>query len=180
MLIFIFALSGALESYTMERSRKDISSLMERSRKRPFALRRRDGIGIHQQAGDRRSDSGKAGRAYSGRRQNLSRHLLRQPGFDWESVPVDKSVGDEVFTGTLNGKAYCTLRLPSESTLFAKIIKLVEEAENEVPESRRFIKRFESIYARVVVIATVALIVLATLVLDGIGILPSIKRWCFS
>ena len=29
MLIFIFALSGALESYTMERSRKDISSLME-------------------------------------------------------------------------------------------------------------------------------------------------------
>lgn len=28
MLIFIFALSGALESYTMERSKKDISSLI--------------------------------------------------------------------------------------------------------------------------------------------------------
>ena len=49
--------------------------------------------------------------------------------------------------------------------MFAKIVRLVEEAENEVPESQRFIKRFESIYARVVVIATVALIVLATPVL---------------
>lgn len=28
MLIFIFAMSGALESYTMERSKKDISALM--------------------------------------------------------------------------------------------------------------------------------------------------------
>ena len=90
MLIFIFALSGALESYTMERSRKDISSLMELHRKRPFALRRRDGIGIHQQAGDRRSDSGKAGRAYSGRRQNLSRRppstRLRLPGNPYRSI----------------------------------------------------------------------------------------------
>ena len=92
---------------------------------------------------------------------------VNQASITGESVPVDKSVGDEVFTGTLNGEGvlYIEVTQSAESTLFAKIIKLVEEAENEVPESRRFIKRFESMYARIVVIATVALIVLATPVL---------------
>lgn len=48
MLIFIFALSGALESYTMERSRKDISSLMELQPETALRIEKGNGIGIHQ------------------------------------------------------------------------------------------------------------------------------------
>lgn len=43
---------------------------------------------------------------------------------------------------------------------------MVEEAETEVPNSQRFIKRLEAIYARVVVASTVALIILPPFLLD--------------
>lgn len=169
MLIFIFALSGALESYTMERSRKDISSLMELQPETALRIEKGEMVSVSinkleigdlilVKPGELIPADGKIYRGSSS---------VNQSSITGESVPVDKSVGDEVFTGTLNGEGvlYIEVTQSAESTLFAKIIKLVEEAENEVPESQRFIKRFESIYARVVVIATVALIVLATPVL---------------
>lgn len=169
MLIFIFALSGALESYTMERSRKDISSLMELQPETALRIEKGEMVSVSinkleigdlilVKPGELIPADGKIYRGSSS---------VNQASITGESVPIDKSVGDEVFTGTLNGEGvlYIEVTQSAESTLFAKIIKLVEEAENEVPESQRFIKRFESIYARVVVIATVALIVLATPVL---------------
>ncbi|WP_098748968.1 heavy metal translocating P-type ATPase [Paenibacillus sp. EZ-K15] len=169
MLIFIFALSGALESYTMERSRKDISSLMELQPETALRIEKGEMVSVSiskLEIGDlilvKPGELIPAdGNIYRGSSS------VNQASITGESVPVDKSIGDEVFTGTLNGEGvlYIEVTQSAESTLFAKIIKLVEEAENEVPESQRFIKRFESIYARVVVIATVALIVLATPVL---------------
>ncbi|MGG4340085.1 heavy metal translocating P-type ATPase [Paenibacillus lautus] len=169
MLIFIFALSGALESYTMERSRKDISSLMELQPETALRIEKGEMVSVSiskleigdlilVKPGELIPADGKIYRGSSS---------VNQASITGESVPVDKSIGDEVFTGTLNGEGvlYIEVTQSAESTLFAKIIKLVEEAENEVPESQRFIKRFESIYARVVVIATLALIVLATPVL---------------
>ncbi|RAR42694.1 heavy metal translocating P-type ATPase [Paenibacillus sp. MDMC362] len=169
MLIFIFALSGALESYTMERSRKDISSLMELQPETALRIEKGEMVSVSinkleigdlilVKPGELIPADGKIYRGSSS---------VNQASITGESVPVDKSVGDEVFTGTLNGEGvlYIEVTQSAESTLFAKIIKLVEEAENDVPESQRFIKRFESMYARVVVIATVALIVLATPVL---------------
>ncbi|KOP66469.1 ATPase [Bacillus sp. FJAT-18019] len=169
MLIFIFALSGALESYTMERSRKDISSLMELQPETALRIEKGEMVPVSinlleigdlilVKPGELIPADGKIYRGSS---------AVNQASITGESVPIDKSVGDEVFTGTLNGEGvlYIEVTQSAESTLFAKIIRLVEEAESEVPASQRFIKRFESIYARVVVVATLALIVLATPVL---------------
>lgn len=80
---------------------------------------------------------------------------------------MDKALGDSVFAGTLNGEGalYVEVTSPAEGTLFAKIIALVEQAQNETPESQRFIKRLEGIYAKTIVAATAALILLAPLVL---------------
>ncbi|WP_054956906.1 heavy metal translocating P-type ATPase [Paenibacillus dakarensis] len=166
MLIFIFALSGALESYTMQRSRKDISSLMELQPE--TALLIKDGevtsVPIDQlKIGDQiLVKPGELipadGRVYRGS------SYVNQASITGESVPVDKTEGDDVFAGTVNGEGalYLEVTQASDATLFSKIIKLVEKAESEVPESERFIKRFEAIYARIVVIVTIAIIGLAT------------------
>lgn len=169
MLIFIFALSGALESYTMERSRKDISSLM--ALKPEMALRIEDGkmalVSIDElkvndlilvKPGELIPADGiiqKGGSA------------VNQSSITGESVPVDKAEGDEVFAGTLNGEGvlYIEVTQPSDATVFAKIIRLVEEAENEVPQSERFMQRFEGIYARIVVAVTLVIIFGAPFVL---------------
>lgn len=170
MLIFIFALSGALESYTMDRSKKDISSLM--ALKPATALRIDKGamneVAIDQLAigdlllvrpGELIPADGKVYRGDS---------VVDQASITGESIPVDKSVGSEVFAGTVNGEGplYIEVTKSAENTLFAKIIKMVEEAESEVPNSQRFIKRLESIYARVVVGSTLALILLPPYLLD--------------
>lgn len=170
MLIFIFALSGALESYTMERSKKDISSLM--ALKPATAVRIEQGsmneVAIDLLAvGDlllvRPGELIPAdGTVYRGE------SAVNQASITGESLPVEKSVGSEVFAGTVNGEGplYVEVTKSAENTLFAKIIRMVEEAETEVPESQRFIKKLESIYARVVVAATAALIALPPFLLD--------------
>ncbi|MCJ8014522.1 cadmium-translocating P-type ATPase [Paenibacillus sp. KQZ6P-2] len=162
MLIFIFALSGALESYTMERSKKDISSLM--ALKPELALRIEDGkmvqvsideLKVHDlilvKPGELIPADGVIQKGDS---------AVNQSSITGESVPVDKTPGDEVFTGTLNGEGvlYIEVTQSSDATVFAKIIRLVEEAENEVPQSERFMKRFEGIYARIVVAVTLIII----------------------
>jgi len=173
LLIFIFALSGALESYTMERSKKDISSLM--ALKPETALKIENGemiqVCIEQlqigdlflvKPGELIPADGCIQRGYS---------AVNQASITGEGIPVDRTTGDTVFAGTLNGEGvlYIEVTQSAESTVFAKIIRLVEEAESEVPQSQRFIKRFESVYARIVVTVTLAIIFL----------LPILLGWSF-
>ncbi|MHA0857898.1 heavy metal translocating P-type ATPase [Paenibacillus sp. CMAA1364] len=170
LLIFIFAFSGALESYTMERSKKDISSLL--ALKPETAIRIENGemikVTIEElqigdvflvKPGELIPADGCVQRGYS---------AVNQASITGEAIPVDKQLGDDVFAGTMNGEGvlYVEVTQSAESTVFAKIIKLVEEAESEEPQSQRFIKRFESIYARVVVVITLAVIMIMPLLLD--------------
>ncbi|MEK4664111.1 heavy metal translocating P-type ATPase [Priestia sp. FSL H7-0729] len=169
MLIFIFALSGALESYATERSHKDISSLL--ALKPETALRIEDGqmslVAIDDlkpgdlllvKPGELIPADGVVYRGSS---------FINQSSITGESLPVDKVAGDEVYAGTVNGEGalYVEVTKSAEGSLFGKIIKLVEEAQAEVPDSQRFMERFEGIYARIVVGVTLLVIAGAPLLL---------------
>lgn len=169
MLIFIFALSGALESYTNERSSKDISELMALKPETALRLNGKDmeTVNIEElvpgdlllvKPGELIPADGLVTKGLS---------AVNQASITGESVPVDKTAGDEVYAGTLNGEGvlYIEVTKNTEETLFAKIIRLVEEAQTEVPDSQRFIKRFESVYARIVVGVTLLIIAGAPLLL---------------
>ncbi|MGY0039358.1 HAD-IC family P-type ATPase [Pedobacter sp. NJ-S-72] len=77
-------------------------------------------------------------------------------------MPVDKTKGDEVFSGTINGQGAIEISVtsPAEETVLAKIIHLVQEAKNEKPPAQLFLEKFEGIYAKVVVLIAVLLMVL--------------------
>lgn len=163
MLIFIFSLSGTLETYTLARSKRDISKLMEMKPEQAVLLE--DGkervvnaeeleVGdlIIVKPGERLPADGIVREGSSS---------VNQASITGESIPVDKTVGDEVFAGTLNGQGalFIEVTQPGGSTLFSKIIKLVQEAQSEQPASQRFMKRFERIYSRIVILVTLLLIV---------------------
>lgn len=127
MLIFIFALSGALESYTMERSKKDISSLM--ALKPATAMRIEKGsmneVAIDQlvigdlllvRPGDLIPADGKVYRGES---------AVDQASITGESVPVEKCAGSEVFAGTVNGEGplYIEVTKSAENTLFPRSLR---------------------------------------------------------
>ncbi|GMX62489.1 heavy metal translocating P-type ATPase [Paenibacillus elgii] len=167
VLIFIFSLSGALETFTMEKSSRDISSLMdlkpetaivweEGAEKRVPVEQLRIGDLVLVKPGERLPADGIVQEGSS---------AVNQASITGESIPVDKAAGDEVFAGTLNGQGalFVQVTKSSESTLFSKIIRLVQEAQSEMPKSQRFIERFERIYARAIILVTLLLIALPPL-----------------
>jgi Cd2+/Zn2+-exporting ATPase len=82
---------------------------------------------------------------------------VNQAPITGESVPVDKTVGDEVYAGTINEGGYLEVRVErpaSESTL-SRIVQLVEEAQSNKTEREQFVERFAAWYTPVVVVFAV-------------------------
>ena len=78
-----------------------------------------------------------------------------------ESIPVDKTAGSKVFAGTMNGHGRLTcrvLRVAADTTL-ARIVRLVEEAQNAKSSTQLFTDRIEAYYVPLVFVLTLGLIV---------------------
>ncbi|OKH13678.1 ATPase [Fischerella major NIES-592] len=164
ILILIFAISGALEGYAMRRTERSIRSLMSLTQDTARVVRRgnEEVIPIKQlQVGD--EIIVKPGELIPTDAVIVEGYsTLNQAAITGESLPVEKTVGDEVFAGTLNGYGALKLKLhqPPESSLIQRVIRLVQQAQTETPPSQQFIERFERGYARVIVIAGVLLLIL--------------------
>ncbi|WP_066069391.1 heavy metal translocating P-type ATPase [Neobacillus soli] len=156
VLIFIFAVSGALETYTMNKSRKEISSLMKLQPEEALlitngyekkvsvsALRVGDHILI--KPGERVPSDGAIIKGQTN---------IDEAAITGESMPVSKGGGAEVFAGTVNMTGSITVQVTkaSDETLFHKIIQLVQSAQSEKSPSQQFIERFEGTYVKVVLV----------------------------
>lgn len=69
-----------------------------------------------------------------------------------ESIPAGKGVGDEVLGGTINLDSVITLETLKEEkdATAAKILKLVEESQQNKPQAEKFIRKFAKIYTPIV------------------------------
>lgn len=85
-----------------------------------------------------------------------------------ESVPVQKNAGDSVFAGTVNGDAALRVRVTAAAAdnTIARVVKLVEEAQESKAPTERFIDRFSRYYTPGVV-AVAALVALVPPLLWG-------------
>lgn len=164
ILILIFAISGALETYAMQRTERSIRSLMSLTpdTARVMVNGQEEMVAIAQlQLGDQVlvkpgeliPTDGLILEGYS---------TVNQAPITGESIPIEKTVGDEVFAGTVNGNGALNLKVhqPPESSLIQRVIRLVEQAQTEAPPSQQFIERFERTYALVIVVVGVLLAVL--------------------
>ncbi|OAP41853.1 heavy metal translocating P-type ATPase [Sinorhizobium americanum] len=79
-----------------------------------------------------------------------------------ESVPKRKSVGDTVFAGTINVDAVLRVRVTATAAdnTIARVVKLVEEAQESKAPTERFIDRFSRYYTPFVLLIGVAVAVL--------------------
>ncbi|MDZ8068433.1 MAG: heavy metal translocating P-type ATPase [Nostoc sp. DedQUE08] len=161
ILILIFAISGALEGYAMQRTERSIRSLMSLTpdTARVLLQGREEEIPIGQlKVGD--EIVVKPGELIPTDGIILSGYsTLNQAAITGESLPVEKTVGAEVFAGTLNGYGALQIKVhkPAQSSLIQRVIRLVEQAKTEAPPSQEFIDRFEKGYAKVIVVAGILL-----------------------
>ncbi len=169
VLILIFALSGALEDIAMHRTERNIRSLMQLTpdtarvlvqgqEKQVATADLRVGDRILIKPGDLIPTDGLVAEGDS---------TVNQAPITGESIPVEKTLGDEVFAGTINGSGVLLVDLhkPPESSLIQRVIQLVEQAKTSQPPSQQFLERFERGYARVIVGAGVLLATLPPLIL---------------
>lgn len=171
ILIFIFAVSGALETYTMNKSKKEISSLMELQPDEALRLNN-DGtssrvavsellVGNHLivKPGERIPADGKI---LSGTT------VIDESAISGESIPVTKQLNDELFAGTVNMSGAITMEMTKDNkdSLFQKIINLVQTAQDEKSPAQQFIERFESTYVKVVLISVAFMLFLPHYLLD--------------
>ncbi|WP_448268280.1 heavy metal translocating P-type ATPase [Nostoc sp. DSM 114159] len=161
ILILIFAISGALEGYAMQRTERSIRSLMSLTpdTARVLLQGREEEIPIGQlKVGD--EIVVKPGELIPTDGIILSGYsTLNQAAITGESLPVEKTVGAEVFAGTLNGYGALQIKVhkPAQSSLIQRVIRLVEQAQTQAPPSQEFIDRFEKGYAKVIVVAGILL-----------------------
>jgi Cd2+/Zn2+-exporting ATPase len=87
-----------------------------------------------------------------------------------ESTPVNKEVGDTVFAGTVNGDAALRVRVTAAAAdnTIARVIKLVEEAQESKAPTERFIDRFSKYYTPGVVVVAALVAIIPPLFLGGI------------
>jgi Cd2+/Zn2+-exporting ATPase len=176
LLLFLFSLGHALESYAMNKATKSIEALSDLSPK--IALVKKDGklieIPIEQlHIGDIIVVKPNTKIAADGViiKGNSS---INQAPITGESIPVDKTAipntnnipdfnhidkNHIVFTGTINGDEHLevlVLKLSEDSTV-ARLVKMVSEVETQKSPTQRLTKKFEKVYVPIVIFLVITL-----------------------
>lgn len=165
IVVFLFAVSEALEAYSMNKARQSISQLIDLT-PQVATIKRAHGEHFHEmeiatdtiQIGDILIVKPGQKIAMDGIVIN-GVSTVNQAAITGESIPVTKTVDDTVFAGTLNEAGALEIHVTKrvEDTTIAKIIHLVEEAQAEKAPSQKFVDRFARYYTPAVMV--VALLV---------------------
>jgi Cd2+/Zn2+-exporting ATPase len=151
VLMFLFSLSGALEDYGMQRTRREINSLFKAAPKQATLLRP-DGSEHLVSVED--LTSGSILLVRPGEQFPVDAEVLKgtsaadESNLTGEAIPVDKTTGDQVLAGTLNlwGRLDCRVLRPAAESSLSKIIRLIRDAQESKAPSQRFTDQFGTAY----------------------------------
>ena len=158
-VVFLFNIAEKLEDYAADRARHSIEALMEL--KPEIATIRRNGeervVPVEDvwpgevfvvRPGDRIPLDGVVIEGTS---------EVNQATITGESAPAIKDVGEEVYAGTMNIDGFLTVKVTkiAEETVLARILRLVEEAEESRSPTEAFVDRFARYYTPAVIILAI-------------------------
>ncbi|MGB3837288.1 heavy metal translocating P-type ATPase [Castellaniella sp.] len=159
VVTFLFIFGAYLESRTLEKTRASLRSLIDQTPTEATVVRPEGHVRLPVEEvvkGDRvlvRPGEKVAvdGAIVSGQA------LIIEAAITGESVPASKKVGDRVFSGTLidSGFVEVTADRVGDDTTFAKIIELVENAQETKTKTQKFLDRFAQIYTPSIVVLSI-------------------------
>src|SRR5829696_2592443 len=170
-VVVLFALGGALQTRTLERTRGAIRGLMALS---PATASRVDAAGSETMVPVEELAIGDLVRVRPGERVPADGVVVEgvsavdQSPITGESMPADKAPGDDCFAGTVNGPGALLLRVSREAadSTLARVIHLVEEAQGSRAPAQQMVDRFAMVYTPAVIVGAALLALGGSLLTD--------------
>ncbi|MFT8316713.1 MAG: heavy metal translocating P-type ATPase [Sporolactobacillus sp.] len=170
-VVWLFALGAVLEKRSVEKTRRSIGDLMKVA---PAEAWIKSGDSLIKKF-VREVTIGDTMVVKPGESIPLDGEVIKgkssvnQAPITGESIPVDKSQGDAVFAGTLNenGTLECQVTKLSTNTAIARIIQMVEVAQEKQAPTQTFVDRFARIYTPIVFILAIAVMIIPPVI--GLG-----------
>lgn len=167
-VVFLFSLSELLESWSVGRARRAIQALMALTP--DVALVRRGGAWVEVAAAE--VQPGETILIKPGQKSALDGEVISgqsamdQSPITGESIPVEKTSGDPIFAGAINGEGAMEIRVTkvAADTTVARIIKMVEEAQQQRAPAQRFVDSFAKIYTPAVMAMAIVLAIVPPLI----------------
>ncbi len=170
MVMVLFAIAERIEAKSLDRARNAIRGLMALTPEQATVRQADDSwqaLDVAQVA------IGSVVRVRPGERIGLDGQVLDghstvdQSPITGESLPIEKTVGDTLFAGTINqgGALEYQVSAAASNSALSRIIKAVEEAQGARAPTQRFVDRFARIYTPLVFLLSLAVAVVPPLLL---------------
>lgn len=172
MVMFLFSVAELIEARSFDRARNAFRKLMELAPE-TATVQSSDGTWLEKASADIKV--GDQIRARPGERIALDGVIskgtstINQAPITGESVPVEKTVGDKVFAGSINEVGeieYAATAEASNSTL-ARIVETVDSAQGSMAPTQRFIDRFSAFYTPAIFFLALAIAIIPPLLSNG-------------
>lgn len=174
MTVALYAIGLALEGAAMDRTRRSLRALMDAY---PNEAVRQMPDGTCQTVPVSELAVGDLVRVVPGERIPADGSIMagasavNEAAITGESIPADRTTGDHVFAGSINGPGALIIRVdvpPSESAL-SRMLALVEEAQGRKAPLQTVVERFGRVYTPTVLVVAIALAVLGPLLQPGVN-----------
>jgi Cd2+/Zn2+-exporting ATPase len=150
VLLFLFSLSGALESYAEGRTEREINSLFKSSPKTARVLRN----GVEETVPVEQIVPGLLLLVKPGDLIPVDCELLKgqtacdESTLTGEAAPVEKTIADQLYSGTINlwGAVEAKALRPASQSALSRIIEIIREAQHQKAPAQKFTDRFSSWY----------------------------------
>jgi Cd2+/Zn2+-exporting ATPase len=171
MVMALYSLAELIEARSVDRARNAIKSLLSLT---PDTAEVRQADGQWRELAAAKVALGETARVKPGARIPLDGRVtagnsaVNQAPVTGESIPVDKTIGDLVFAGTINetGILEFEVTAAADNTTLARIIHAVEQAQGTRAPTQRFVDRFAAIYTPAVFFVAVAVAALGPWLFD--------------
>ncbi len=168
MVMFLFTVAELIEAKSLDRARNAISGLMQMTPERA-TVRQADGSWVELEVNN--IELGAIVRVKPGERIGLDGDVtagtstIDQAPITGESLPVEKTVGDKVFAGTINqaGSLEYQVTAAANNSTLARIIHAVEQAQGARAPTQRFVDSFSKLYTPAVFLLALGVAVIPPL-----------------
>lgn len=158
---FLFMLGDYLESRTIEKTRSSIKALLDLAPDTARVMRDGtevvispdkvvEGDKVVVKPGEKISVDGTVieGSAY-----------VNQAAITGESIPINRNIDDGVFSGTIIESGYLVIEATKvgDDTTFARILQMVEEAQDKKAKTQKFLEKFSRYYTPAIIVLALGL-----------------------